>query len=163
VYIYAILNAPTYRERYAEFLKVDFPRLPLTSNADLFRTLCKLGARLIELHLLEKFGKITTRFPVSGNNVVDKINYTYNQQEPEKGRVWLNKTQYVEGIPLEVWDFHVGGYRVCEKWLKDRKGRQLTFSDLQHYQRVVATLTETITLMGQIDEAIEAHGGWPIQ
>ncbi|HZO74798.1 MAG TPA: type ISP restriction/modification enzyme [Ktedonobacteraceae bacterium] len=162
-YIYAILNAPTYRERYAEFLKVDFPRLPLTSNADLFRTLCKSGARLVELHLLEKFGKITTRFPISGNNIVEKVSYTCDLKEPEKGCVWINKTQHVEGIRPDVWDFRVGGYQVCEKWLKDRKGRQLTFSDLQHYQRVVAALTETITLMGQIDEAIEAHGGWPIR
>ncbi|HLG61753.1 MAG TPA: type ISP restriction/modification enzyme [Ktedonosporobacter sp.] len=162
-YIYAILNAPTYRERYAEFLKVDFPRLPLTSNADLFRTLCKSGARLVELHLLEKFGKITTRFPINGNDIIEKVSYACDLKEPEKGCVWINKTQYVEGVRPDVWDFRVGGYQVCEKWLKDRKGRQLTFSDLQHYQRVVAALTETITLMGQIDEAIEAHGGWPIQ
>ncbi len=162
-YMYAIFHSPTYRERYAEFLKIDFPRLPLTSNIDLFRELCKLGDRLVGLHLMEQFGKITTRFPESGNNLIEKVSYTYDPKEPEKGRVWINKTQYIEKVPPDVWEFHIGGYQVCEKWLKDRKGRQLAFSDLQHYQRVVAALAETITLMEQIDEVIEEHGGWPIQ
>lgn len=162
-YMYAIFHSPIYRERYAEFLKIDFPRLPLTSNTDLFRELCKLGGRLVGLHLMEQFGEITTRFPEGGSSLVEKVSYTSDAKEPEKGRVWINKVQYIEGIPPEVWEFHVGGYQVCEKWLKDRRGRQLSFSDLQHYQRIVAALTETITLMEQIDEAIEEHGGWPIQ
>lgn len=162
-YMYAVFHSPSYRERYAEFLKIDFPRLPLTSNIDLFRELCKFGGRLVELHLMEKFGKITTRFPEPGNNLIEKVAYTVDPHEPEKGRVWINKTQYIEGVPPEVWEFHIGGYQVCEKWLKDRKSRQFTHSDFQHYQRIVAALAETITLMEQIDEAIEEHGGWPIQ
>jgi len=162
-YIYAIFYSPTYRERYAKFLKTDFPRIPFTSDINLFQKLCESGTRLIELHLMEKFGQITTRFPESGSNLIEKVSYTCDPKEPEKGRVWINKTQYIEGVPPEVWEFHVGGYQVCEKWLKDRKGRQLSFSDLQHYQRIVAALAETITLMEQIDEVIEEHGGWPIQ
>jgi predicted helicase len=160
-YMYAVFYSPTYRERYAEFLKIDFPRLPLTSNADLFRELCKLGSRLVELHLMEKSAKITTRFPESGNNVVEKVSYSADQREPEKGRVGINKTQYFEGVSPDVWEFHIGGYQVCEKWLKDRKGRALSFSDIQHYQHIVAALTETITLMEQIDKTIEKYGGWP--
>ena len=78
------------------------------------------------------------------------------------GRVWINKTQYFEGVPPEVWAFHVGGYQVCQKWLKDRKGRLLTYDDITHYQRIVAVLAETIRLMAVVDEAIAAHGGWPI-
>lgn len=161
-YMYAIFHSPTYRTRYAEFLKIDFPRLPLTSNIDLFRTLCGLGERLVSIHLLEKFGKITIRFPEKGNNIVEKIDFTCPTYEPEKGRVWINKTQYFEGVTPSVWEFHIGGYQVCQKWLKDRKGRMLIFSDIEHYQRMVAALAETITLMDQVDEAIAEHGGWPI-
>ena len=162
-YMYATFHAPSYRERYAEFLKIDFPRLPLTSNTDLFRELCKLGDRLVGLHLMEKFGQITTRYPVSGNDVVEKIDYASSADAPEQGRVWINKTQYIEGVPPEVWEFHIGGYQVCQKWLKDRKGRKLDFNDIKHYQRMVAALAETIELMRQIDEVVDEHGGWPIQ
>ena len=83
--------------------------------------------------------------------------------QPELGRVYISKEQYFEGVPPEVWNFHVGGYQVCQKWLKDRKGRVLSFEDIQHYQRVVAALGETIELMRQVDGAIEEHGGWPIE
>lgn len=162
-YMYAILNSPSYRQRYAEFLKIDFPRVPLTSNPDLFCKLCSLGDRLVELHLMDKFGKNTTKYPESGNDIVDKIEYTQSANAPEQGRVWINKTQYFEGVPPEVWEFYVGGYQVCHKWLKERKGRQLTHHDLQHYHRIVAALAETITLMEQINDVIDDHGGWPIQ
>jgi predicted helicase len=162
-YIYAIFHSPTYRERYAEFLKIDFPRLPLTSNVDLFRQLCSLGDRLVGLHLMKKFGKVMTTFPEQGNDTVEKIDYTFPADASEQGRVRINKTQYFQGVPPEVWEFHVGGYQVCQKWLKDRKGRKLEFNDIQHYQRMVAALAETIKLMEQIDEAIDEHGGWPIE
>ncbi len=79
------------------------------------------------------------------------------------GRVWINATQYFEGVAPEVWEFHIGGYQVCEKWLKDRKGRTLTYDDLTHYQQTVAALAETIRLMAAIDETIEDHGGWPLE
>ncbi len=162
-YMYAIFHAPSYRERYAEFLKIDFPRLPLTSNADLFRELCSLGDRLVGLHLMEKFGKVTTTFPEQGSDTIDKVDYSSPAEAPEQGRVWISKTQYFQGVPPEVWEFHVGGYQVCQKWLKDRKGRKLEFNDIQHYQRMVAALAETIKLMDQIDDAIDEHGGWPIE
>ena len=104
-----------------------------------------------------------TTYPVPGNNRVDKVRYTEPGQGAEQGRVWINATQHFEGVPPEVWEFHVGGYQVCAKWLKDRKGRQLSaYEDLVHYQRVVAVLAETIALMHEIDMAIETHGGWPI-
>lgn len=162
-YIYAILHSPNYRERYSEFLKIDFPRLPLTTNPDLFCKLCTLGDRLVRLHLMEKVGKIITKYPVSGNHIVEKIDYTVSTDTPEQSRVWINKTQYFEGVPPQVWEFHVGGYQVCQKWLKDRKGRTLEFPDINHYQRMIAALTETIQLMEQIDEVIDEHGGWPIK
>lgn len=160
-YIYAVLHSPTYRSRYAEFLKMDFPRLPLTSNLELFRKLSSLGDELVALHLMEKQGTKITSYPATGDSTVETVRYT-EPQDGTKGRVWINTTQYFEGIPKEVWEFHVGGYQVCAKWLKDRKGRKLTYDDLTHYQQIVSALAETIKLMEQIDATITASGGWPI-
>jgi len=162
-YMYGAFHSPTYRSRYAEFLKIDFPRLPLTSRRPLFRALCGLGEELVGLHLMEKHGPRSTQYPVAGDNRVEKVRYTEPGQGAPTGRVWINKTQHFEGVPPEVWQFHVGGYQVCQKWLKDRKGRQLTYDDLSHYQNVVSALSETIRLMARIDETIDQHGGWPIQ
>jgi predicted helicase len=159
-YIYSILFSPTYRTRYAEFLKVDYPRIPLTCSIDLFRELAVLGAELVELHLMEspKLEKLTTRYSGQHNPTVDKVSYANSV-------VWLDKAQSTgfRGVPQDVWDFHIGGYQVCDKWLKDRKGRQLSADDIIHYQRIVVALHETIRLMGEIDAAIDQHGGWPIK
>ena len=94
--------------------------------------------------------------------MVEKVAYS-EPDDAQPGRVWINKTQYFEGVPQEVWDFHVGGYQVCHKWLKDRKGRELSYDDQQHYQGVVATLARTIEIMAEIDDAIDENGGWPVQ
>jgi predicted helicase len=162
-YAYAIFHSPTYRTRYAEFLKIDFPRLPLTSDPGLFRSLCELGRGLVALHLLEKHPAPATRFPIVGDGEVETVRYAEPGQGSDSGRVWINKTQYFEGVPPDIWAFHVGGYQVCQKWLKDRKGRRLSYDDITHYQRIVATLGETIRLMAEIDRVIEAHGGWPLK
>jgi hypothetical protein len=170
-YIYAILHSPTYRTRYAEFLKADFPRVPLTSDAGLFRALCGLGGELAAYHLLEApaLEGVTPRFPVAGDNEVAKgypKHLPPGEKEPAgdgkvaEGRVYINKAQYFDGVLPEVWEFHVGGYQVCEKWLKDRRGRKLTFDDLTHYQKVVTALGETIRLMAAIDAAIPS---WPVK
>jgi len=174
-YMYAVFHSPTYRSRYAEFLKIDFPRLPLTSNADLFRELCKIGEELVALHLMEKHIPMITGYPIAGDSSVETVLYTESSPSLNPshqgregnghkvvGSVWINKTQFFDGVPPEVWAFHVGGYQVCQKWLKDRKGRQLTYDDITHYQRIVAVLAETIRLMAVIDETINRHGGWPI-
>ena len=104
-----------------------------------------------------------THYPIPGYNLVTKVWYA----EPDSaagtaGRVWINDTQYFEGVPPDVWEAHIGGYQVCEKWLKDRKGRTLAYDDLNHYQAIVSALAETLTLTEGIDETIEDHGGWPI-
>jgi len=161
-YMYAIFHSSTYRKRYAEFLKVDFPRLPLTSNINLFRDLCIIGDRLVKLHLMEVSGSPLPSYPAKGDNLVDAVRYTEPGQGWEQGRVWINKAQYFEGVSLEIWNFFVGGYQVCQKWLKDRKGRTLSYEDIEHYQQVVAALDETNRLMQQIDDVIDTHGGWPI-
>jgi len=159
-YAYAVLHSPSYRRRYAEFLKVDFPRLPLTSKLELFRSLAELGAELVGCHLLEspKVEQFVTEFPVPGDNRIEKVRYAESG-----GRVWINQTQYFGGVPKPVWEFSIGGYQVCHKWLKDRKARQLTYQDIQHYQKIVAALQETIRLMGRIDGLISQHGGWPME
>ncbi|WP_069805997.1 type ISP restriction/modification enzyme [Thermogemmatispora onikobensis] len=161
-YLYAILHAPSYRERYAEFLKSDFPRVPLTSNRELFAALCQLGERLVALHLLRTSDPARRpSYPVAGSNRVERVEFVADLSSGQ-GRVFINATQYFAGVPEEVWTFEVGGYQVCAKWLKDRKGRVLTFQDIVQYQQIVAALAETIPLMEQIDDVIDEHGGWPL-
>ena len=162
-YIYAVFHSPTYRQRYAEFLKIDFPRVPMTSSPELFRKLCILGEELVALHLLESpyLSQLVTRYPVVGDNIVEKgFPKFVAYEEGQPGYVYINRTQYFEGVPKDVWEFHVGGYQVCEKWLKDRRGRQLSFDDLMHYQKVVVAIKETMRLMNEIDKAIPK---WPIE
>lgn len=158
-YTYAVLHSPEYRRRYAEFLKIDFPRLPLTSNLDLFRALTVHGSELVGLHLMESPGldKLITNWRGSlPSTMVEKASYA-------NATVWIDKamTEGFRGVPEAVWQFHIGGYQVCEKWLKDRKGRRLSKEDIAHYQKIVVALAETIKIMAQIDKTIEAHGGWP--
>ena len=164
-YAYAIFYAPSFRTRYATFLKADFPRVPLTTARRLFANLVNYGRELIGLHLLQSpnLTKLITRYEQAGNNAVETVHYAEPNPAAgiESGRVYINSQQYFEGVPKQVWDFHIGGYQVCEKWLKDRKGRKLSSDDIDHYQKVVVALSETIRLMTEIDKLIEAHGGWP--
>lgn len=152
-YAYAVFHSPTYRQRYGEFLKIDFPRLPLTSDNELFTTLAKKGEELVELHLMKskKLNKVITKYPVSGDNAVTQV--IYNESER---RVYINKQQYFAGIFPEVWAFKIGGYQVLDKWLKDRKkaNRSLSFDEVLHYQRVVVAMKETMQIMAEIDDVI---------
>lgn len=157
-YAYAVFHSPTYRRRYAAFLKIDFPRLPLTGDRKLFARLCMLGAELVGLHLLERVPEPQATYPQPGDGVVEKPRYKPPTDEAA-GRVYVNADQYFDDIPPEVWEFHVGGYQVCEKWLKDRKGRTLSYDDIQTYRKITEALRRTIQLMGQIDQAIPA---WPL-
>jgi len=160
-YAYAVFHSPTYRERYAEFLKVDFPRLPLTGDRALFATLAGLGEELVGLHLLEHMPAPQTTYPQPGDNRVERIGKkAYKAPTGEaSGRVYINKDQYFEGVPSEVWGFHLGGYQVCEKWLKDRKGRVLGYDDIEHYRGITEAVRQTLRLMDEIDEAIPS---WPL-
>ena len=157
-YIYAVFHSPGYRSRYSEFLKVDFPRLPLIGNLELFRALARLGDELVALHLLEspEVELFITEYLGGRAPEVEKVSWSNNA-------VWLDKamTTGFRGVSEAVWNFHVGGYQVCEKWLKDRKGRTLSNDDIKHYQKIVVALSETIRIMGEIDGVIDEHGGWP--
>ena len=160
-YFFAILHSPDYRKRYAAQLSRDFPRLPLASNLELFRALSLLGGKLVALHLMElpRLSTLITKWQGSTpSNEVEKV--TYSDET-----VWIDKaqTEGFRGVPENVWNFHIGGYQVCEKWLKDRckANRQLSADDITHYQKIVVALNETMRLMREIDEVIEQHGGWP--
>jgi hypothetical protein len=157
-YTYSLFHSGTYRSRYVEFLKIDFPRLPLTNNFQLFKELARIGEELTNLHLLE-----------SPKLVVDQVNSIHeNNSQVEKiswadDTVWIDKQQTIgfKGVRADVWSFYIGGYQVCDKWLKDRKGRSLSKDDIVHYQKVIVALSETIRLMKKVDEVINQHGGWP--
>ncbi len=154
-YIYAIFHSPTYRDRYAEFLKIDFPRVPLTSSDELFQRLSTYGEELVALHLMNspKLNNPITQFVENGGGkevAIGTANKAYTNN-----KVTINKKgDGFTGVPEKVWNFHVGGYQVCHKWLKDRKNRTLSQEDIQHYQRIVVALQETIKLMNKIDRAI---------
>jgi len=169
-YIYAVFHSPVYRSRYAEFLKIDFPRVPITSDTGMFRQLAGLGDELVALHLMksDKLSNHITTFPVPGDNAVSKVGEkgkTLADVENGKGKLFINKTQYFDNLPEKVWNFHIGGYQVCYKWLYDRKkaGRKLSANDIDHYHKIVVAINETIKIMEQIDETIDTHGGWPIK
>jgi len=165
-YIYAVLHSPNYREKYKEFLKIDFPRVPYPTDKKSFWKLVALGTQLRELHLLEsdKVNKLITKFPVGGDNVVGKIRfepYAHAQTlagEPYPdylGSVCINDTQYFADVPVKAWDFFIGGYQPAQKWLKDRKERALSFEDILHYQKMIVSLYETGKLMEEVDGVIK--------
>jgi predicted helicase len=167
-YAYAVLHSPGYRSRYAEFLKIDFPRLPLTGNLELFHALARFGGELTALHLLESptLESPITQFIGSSNPAVGRVawsNHTVWLNAPpcKSGATQQPGTCGFQGVPEAVWNFHIGGYQVCEKWLKDRKGRTLTDDDIAHYHKIIVAISETIRLMTEIDEVIDHHGGWP--
>ena len=151
-YIYAVLYSNLYREKYAEFLKIDFPRIPFTKNYDLFIEMGKLGKRLVDLHLLKstELDPPLCKFPIKGENRVEKIKY----DEKEK-RIYFNEKQYFEGISQDIWQYQIGSYQVCRKWLKDRKGRCLSLEDIKHYCRMITALQKTIKIQQEIDNIYE--------
>jgi hypothetical protein len=171
-YIYAVLHAPGYRERYVEFLRYDFPRIPLPVSAAQFVALADSGAALTRLHLFEgPSPAVTTNYPVPGSNMVEagRPRYLYpGEQAPDGagsidvGRIYISadhpksgvRGQYFRGVDPEVWEFRIGGYQVCEKWLKARRGRQLALSDIGHFQRMVATVARTIAIMSDLDAPV---------
>jgi predicted helicase len=146
-YIYAVLHSPKYREKYKEFLKIDFPRVPFPEDKVIFWQLVKLGGEIRQIHLLESpaVEKYITQYPEDGNNVVVKPKY-------ENEKVYINDTQYFDNVPQTAWDFYIGGYQPAQKWLKDRKERTLEFNDILHYQKIIVALTETDRLMKEIEK-----------
>lgn len=160
-YVYAILHSREYRNTYKEFLKTDFPRIPYPRNKDFFLALVKLGGELRLIHLLESdiISKPITSYPVDGNNnisrTIGKKDFEVTNKAESLGRVWINDEQYFEDVPILAWDFFIGGYQPAQKWLKDRKGRELSYEDIKHYQKIIVALTETNRIMKEIDQVIK--------
>ena len=147
-YIYAMLHSPSYRERYKEFLKIDFPRIPYPTNWEKFRDLVEKGEELRQLHLMEDLPHSTgVSFPQAGTLQVDCYRW-------EQNRVYINSEQYFEGVPESAWNFYIGGYQPAQKWLKDRKGITLSFEDVKHYQRIIYVLQQTERIMQEIDQML---------
>ena len=155
-YIYAVLHSPNYREKYQEFLKIDFPRVPYPEDKEKFKKLVKLGSQLRETHLLQgkNFGgrqNFITNYDIQENNLVEKIYFDLAENSSELGRVYINKTQYFGKVPKVAWDFFIGGYQPAQKWLKDRKDRTLSSDDIEQYQKIILALKTTSNIMPQID------------
>ena len=148
-YIYALLYSDAYRKKYAEFLKSDFPRVPFTKDYKLFNKVSEKGEELVELHLLKskKLVKPIAKCEGSGDLRVDKVTY-----DPEKARAHINPQKWFTGIAPDVWQYHIGGYQVTEKWLKDRKGRELSSEEVTHYTKAVTAIAETINIQETLDD-----------
>jgi len=148
-YIYAVFYSNTYREKYAEFLKTDFPRAPFTKDNRLFKELAEYGKRLADLHLMQspELDSPIVKFQGTGDKRVDKIKHDKTDE-----RVYINKDQYFEGLEGNIWQYQIGGYQVCNKWLKDRKGRILSLDDVKHYCKITTAIKKTIGIQESIDE-----------
>jgi predicted helicase len=148
-YIYAVFYSNTYRTKYAEFLKTDFPRVPFTKDKSLFKKLAEYGKRLADLHLMQspELDSPVAKFQGTGDKRVDKIKY-----DKKNERVYINKDQYFEGLTENIYQFYIGGYQVCNKWLKDRKGKVLSLDDIKHYCKVATAIKHTINIQKSIDE-----------
>lgn len=149
-YIYGVLHSPAYRAKYKEFLKVDFPRIPYPKNADEFEHFCSFGNQLRELHLMHHVPASPVSFPNAGSMQVDYLRWEWNKDNGYSGNIWINDTQCFEGVPTEAWEFYIGGYQPAQKWLKDRRGRTLTYDDIQHYRKIISVLIETKVIMDKI-------------
>jgi predicted helicase len=145
-YVYAVLYSNIYRTKYAEFLKTDFPRIPFTKDRKIFNEMAEFGKKLIDLHLLKSPVLDTpfAKFHGKGDNIVEKLKH-------ENERVYINKDQYFEPIQEAIWEYQIGGYQVCEKWLKDRKGRKLSLDDIKHYCQIMTAIHQTIEIQKETD------------
>ncbi len=151
-FVYAVLHSPTYRIRYAEFLRIDFPHVPFPATRAPFEVLSKLGWALVQAHLLRELpASELAIYYGKGDHTVIAVCYS-----PEEEAVWINKTQFFKPVPQNVWDFHIGGYQVLEKYLKSRKGRTLTLDEVNHISAVADSLAFTIDQMVAIDVAYRA-------
>lgn len=148
-YIYAVLHSPPYRKKYKEFLKIDFPRVPYPKDSTTFWKLVSLGGELRQIHLLEctVVERYITQYQFDGNNLVEEIKYVDN-------KVFINETQYFDHMPQIAWEFYIGGYQPAQKWLKDRKGRELNIEDILHYQKIIVALMETERIMIEIEKIV---------
>jgi predicted helicase len=152
-YVYAVLYAEAYREKYTDFLRLDFPRIPFTADFELFQSLANLGKYLADLHLLksEELDPPVARFQGQGDNLVASTKSQGFRYNPKEERIYVNKSQYFEPVSQELWEYQIGGYQVLSKWIKDRRNRRLTLEEIKTYCRIVTALQKTIALQEEID------------
>ncbi|WP_171017282.1 type ISP restriction/modification enzyme [Maribacter sp. ACAM166] len=156
-YIYVVLHSPSYRDKYKEFLKIDFPRVPYPKDQETFWRLVKLDGEIRKFHLLEsaQIEEYITSYPIGGSNKITKKiakkDWELFDEEKQLGRIWINDEQYFDNIPLKAWEFYIGGYQPAQKWLKDRKKRTLTYDDILHYQKIIVALFDTDRIMQEIE------------
>jgi predicted helicase len=158
-YIYAIFYSKSYRSRYSEYIKLDFPRIPLPKSEKLFTMLSEIGDKIVKIHLLKSTlpDASDIKFSVTPNkSLIESVSWSDDT-------VWINEDKSVgfSGITKSTWNFEMGGYQVLERWLKTREGHVMRKNDIEHYQKIVVALSETIRLMAEIDKVIDEHGGWP--
>jgi predicted helicase len=146
-YIYGVLHSPDYRRTYAQFLKIDFPRIPYPASPEVFAHVAEKGGQLRRLHLMEDAAIGATLYPFKGTSVSGADNVVVKPALSDDGRVLINPDQYFDNVPAVAWEFHIGGYQPAQKWLKDRKGRALSFEDVMHYQKIIKILCETDRIM----------------
>ena len=151
-YIYAVLHSRTYREKYKEFLKIDFPRIPYPKNVEQFENLAKYGYQLRKLHLMEDVivPNEMANFTEQGSNEIEN-SFTEKSGDFRDNKVYINDKQFFDNVPEIAWNFYIGGYKPAQKWLKDRKGRTLNYEEIQHYRKIIAVLAETERIMGKIE------------
>ena len=144
--MYAVLHSPTYREKYRDFLKIDFPRVPFVNQRETFEALAALGWELVQAHLLKAIPQALTVDVTPGDFAVEKPAY-----DAQRERLHINKAQYFAPVPQDVWEFHIDGYQVLKQYLKSRKGRTLSLDEIENIQNVVNVLRFTIDQMQRID------------
>jgi hypothetical protein len=157
-YVYAVCYSPGYRHRYEDQVRVDFPRIPIPKTAAIFHDLATVGGILIDCHLLSgQASRLGGCGQWAGSDkLIESVSWSNET-------VWIDRARGsgFHGVAKAVWDFNIGAHQVCEKWLKDRKGRKLSKDDIEHYQKIIVALSETIRIMKEVDEIIDQHGGWP--
>jgi len=157
-YLYALLYSEKYQARYNQQLQSDFPRVPLTEDNELFVALAKYGRDLADCHLFKSLGQDDVAdFRGTENSTIDGVFF-------EDSTVFIDDEHRVgfTGVSVDVWEFAIGGYQICERWLKDRRGRELSREDIEHYKKIISAVTKTIGLIKEIDQLIDNHGGWPV-
>lgn len=162
-YIYGVLHSPDYRQTFAEFLKIDFPRIPWPASPDVFWSVAEKGEQLRRLHLMEEEAVGTAPYPLegSGGGEVEAKFPKFEATSEGLGEVWINGAQRFTGVPQISWEFYIGGYQPAQKWLKDRRGRTLSFDDIRHYQNIIKILSETDRIMKQIELPLDVETGGP--
>jgi len=152
-YVYAILNSPGFQSDFEDLLHDDFPRIPFPSDYDSFLNMRILGERIVSLHLIEAsdllgLANMSVNFPVSGSNSIERQYPIFNSTE---NRVYINSTQYFEGVSQEMWNYGVGSYKPLEKWLDDRKRMILSSNDLEHYQKFATSINKILNELPKLD------------